>query len=161
MDATGLQTEITASEAVYSLRPAGEADFSAIRRLIYAVQINPMGLAWPNFIVAVDAHSRIIGCGQIKKHGDGSHELASIAVAPEWRSKGVAGAIIRRLLAEHPGRLFLTCRRGLGPFYQRFGFRDAENIELLPYFRRLRRMVKMLQRLRLAPGEGLLFMVNQ
>jgi amino-acid N-acetyltransferase len=161
MDATVHQFEMSAGEAVYTLRPANEADFPTIRRLIYAVQINPLGLAWPNFVVAVDAHARIIGCGQVKNHGDGSYELASIAVVPEWRSHGVAAAIIRRLLDEHPSQLFLTCRSGLGSFYRRFGFHEAQDSELFPYFQRLIRTVKWLRRLRLAFREGLLVMVNQ
>lgn len=145
----------------YSLRPAGEGDFPAIRRLIRAVQINPLDLAWPNFIVAVDRHGRLIGCGQVKTHRDGSRELASIAVQPEWRSKGVAGAIIRRLLAEHPGRLFLTCRGSLGPFYQHFGFRKAEVAELSPYFHRLMCLAGLLAPLLRTSQEELLVMVNQ
>ena len=48
-----------------------------------AARINPMDLKWANFVVAVDDESgAIVGTGQIKQHGDGSYELASIATVP-------------------------------------------------------------------------------
>jgi hypothetical protein len=43
------------------LRPAMEADFPAIKALIHQVGINPMGLAWPNFILAVDEAGAMVG----------------------------------------------------------------------------------------------------
>jgi amino-acid N-acetyltransferase len=120
------------------LRRATAADASFIRRLVYAERLNPLGLNWRRFWLAVDENGRVIGCGQVKPHGDGSRELASIVVLPEWRNQGVASAIIRRLLAENPPPLYLTCRAELTPFYARFGFEVAENpSELSPYFRRI------------------------
>jgi GNAT superfamily N-acetyltransferase len=116
--------------------------------LIHDVQINPMALDWRRFIIAVDANDRLVGCGQVKPHQDGSLELASIAVLPEWRKQGVARAIILHLLETHPRPLYLTCRGRLGPFYEKFGFQDATApAELPPYFRRIKRVVKVLQRL--------------
>jgi N-acetylglutamate synthase-like GNAT family acetyltransferase len=137
----------------YSLRPATQADFPAIRALIRAVQINPIGLDWRRFIVAVTPQEAIIGCGQIKPHRDGSRELASIAVVPEWRGRGVARAMIERLVevsggaafaeAEAVEPLYLTCRASLGSFYERFGFRIIQPDEMPPYFRRISRLARM------------------
>lgn len=141
----------------YQLRSATQTDFPAIRELIHRVQINPMGLDWARFVVAVDWQGQIVGCGQVKPHGDGSRELASIAVEAEWRGQGVASAIIRRLLEQHPGTLYLTCRASLGSFYEPFGFRAIDNDELTPYFRRLRRIVSAIRKLHIA-GERLLVM---
>ena len=136
---------------VFTLRPATQADFPAIRRLIHEVQINPMGLDWRRFSMAVDANDRLVGCGQVKQHQDGSLELASIAVLPEWRKQGVARAIILHLLETHPRPLYLTCRGRLGPFYEKFGFQEVTaSAELPPYFRRITRLVKVFQRLRLS-----------
>lgn len=101
----------------------------------------------------------MIGCGQVKQHRDGARELASIAVVESWRGRGVAGAIIRRLMQAEGSRLYLTCRAGLGPFYHHFGFREAAPDELSPYFRRLSRLANILRYLRLMPGEGLLVMI--
>jgi len=143
----------------FSLRPASDDDFASIRKLIRQVGINPMGLNWKRFVLAMDAEGRMIGCGQIKIHGDGSRELASIAVVEAWRNRGVASEIIRHMMEAESRRLFLTCRSGLGPFYQRFGFRQAAPAELPPYFRRLSRLVGLFRALHLMPREGLLIMV--
>jgi hypothetical protein len=94
----------------FELRPAVEGDFGAIKALIRAVQINPMGLHWQNFLVATDSHGQLIGCGQIKPHQDGSCELASIAVVEHWRRGGIASRIIMQLIDGHHGLLYLTCR---------------------------------------------------
>ena len=133
----------------FSLRPAARDDFPAIRRLIYAVGINPMSLDWRHFIIAVDGDDRLVGTGQVKHHGDGSLELASIAVQPEWRGQGLARAIILYLLETNPRPLYLTCRSRLGTLYQKFGFKDVTTSpDLPPYFRRLKRLVKVFMRLR-------------
>jgi amino-acid N-acetyltransferase len=144
----------------YSLRPATQADFPAIRDLIHRVQINPMGLDWPRFVVAVDAQGRIVGCGQVKLHGDGSRELASIAVEAEWRGQGIAGTIIRHLVAQHPGTLYLTCRSGLGSFYEPFGFCTIDRAEMPPYFQRISRIVSAIRKLHIT-DERLLVMKRQ
>ena len=144
----------------YTLRPAKAQDFPATRSLIRQVGINPLGLHWERFILAVDSQGDMIGCGQVKPHSDGSRELASIAVVEAWRGRGVASAIIRHLMAAENGRLYLTCRAGLGPFYQRFGFRQAQSGELPPYFQRLNRLVRLFRFFRLMPSEGLLIMLR-
>ena len=142
-----------------SIRPAVQADFPAIRSLIHAVRINPVGLDWRRFTLAVGPDGGMIGCGQIKPHGDGSLELASIAVGQEFRGQGAARSIIVHLLAQETRRpLFLTCRARLGPLYAKFGFRPAAASELTPYFRRLKRLASWLNR-STGPGDGLLIMI--
>ncbi len=131
----------------YSLRQATALDDKAIHQIISFVQINPLGLDWRHFILAVDPDNKIIGTGQLKPHYDGSLELASIAVQPDWRGKGVARAMIEHLLQEHPGRLYLTCRSELGPLYQKFGFEEIQLGIMPPYFRRISRLVNLLNRL--------------
>ena len=128
----------------FSLQPATNSDSSSIRALIRAVHINPLGLDWRRFIVAVTPEGEMIGCGQIKPHKDGSRELASIAVVQAWRRRGVARAIIAYLIAANPGRLYLTCRSSLGPFYEKFGFSASPEPEMPLYFRRIKRLVTLL-----------------
>jgi N-acetylglutamate synthase-like GNAT family acetyltransferase len=135
------------------LRPAKQQDFAAIRDLIRAVQINPLGLDWKRFIIAVDSSGRLIACGQIKPHQDGSMELASIAVIPEMRRRGIATKIIERLIQSNPGPLYLTCRAGLEKFYMRFGFSRLETTEMPAYFRRVARMARIARALKLVPVE--------
>jgi N-acetylglutamate synthase-like GNAT family acetyltransferase len=131
------------------LRAARESDFPAIKNLVYVTGINPVGLDWRRFIVAEAPDGQFIGCGQLKPHSDGTLELASIAVASNWRGQGVARGIIQRLLAEAPRPLYLTCRAALGVFYEKFGFRAVPEAELPRYFKRLKRMANLIVRLRL------------
>ena len=106
-----------------------------------------MSLNWRRFTLATDTEGRVIGCGQVKVHGDGSRELASIAVQPEWRGKGIARRIIQYLLEQHPGRLYLTCQSSLGSLYEKFGFQRIQPGEMTPYFKRLSRIVSMVNKL--------------
>jgi N-acetylglutamate synthase-like GNAT family acetyltransferase len=141
------------------IRPATEADFPAIKALIHHVGINPMGLAWERFLVIVDEYGSLVGCGQVKPHGDGTRELASIAVVEFWRGQGLASQIINRLLDENPGRLYLTCRAHMGAFYERFGFREVTEAELTSYYRRLQRLAGILRRVGMT-DDRLLVMVR-
>jgi N-acetylglutamate synthase-like GNAT family acetyltransferase len=131
----------------FTSRPATAEDDPAIRRLVQIGRINPTGLDWRRFIVAIASKGEVIGCGQVKPHGDGSRELASIVVDPEWRGQGVARAIIERLLNEHPGDLHLMCRSRLEPFYEKFGFRSLSQAEMPRYFRRISRVAGLLHAL--------------
>ncbi len=126
--------------AEFTLRPATKEDAPAIRRLIHRVNINPMALDWQRFVLAVDASGRMLGCGQLKPHGRGVLELASIAVEPEYQKQGIARAIIEHLLAKAARPLYLTCRSSLGPFYEKWGFRVIPMQEMPVYFRRLARL---------------------
>src|SRR4030065_1439525 len=130
-----------------TIRPAIAADASTIRRMIYQANINPTGLSWWRFVLAIDPEGNVIGCGQVKPHNDGSQELASIAVLPDWRTKGVARQIILHLLDQHPGRLYLNLRSSLGPMYQKFGFRVLQKSEMTPYFKRLSWIVAIINKL--------------
>ncbi len=118
------------------LRPASATDQPAIERIIRAAHINPMGLDWQRFVVA-EQDGEVIGTGQIKTHGDGSRELASIAVAPPYQRRRIASAIIGELLARETGPVYLFCRSPLESFYERFGFRRIDHNEMSPYFRRM------------------------
>jgi N-acetylglutamate synthase-like GNAT family acetyltransferase len=139
-----------------ALRPATAEDDATIRWLVRTGQINPLGLDWRRFVVAVNEPGQVVGCGQIKPHGDGSHELASLAVHPDWRGQGIARAILERLIAAHPGTLHLICRAELGSLYEKFGFRSLEFEEMPKYFRRLLRLGNLLTAL--SQDGGLLVM---
>jgi N-acetylglutamate synthase-like GNAT family acetyltransferase len=123
-----------------TIRPARESDAARIRDLIYSTGINPMGLDWKRFIVAVDERDEMIGCGQLKPHGQDVLELASIAVYPEQRGKGIARAIIEHLLSHSPRPLYLMCQSSLGPLYEKFGFRAIPYEEMPRYFQRISKL---------------------
>ncbi len=88
------------------LRTATRADQMAITAIVRAAQINPTGLNWQRFIVAVDG-DKIVALGQVKPHRDGSRELASIATIPERQRHGLSRQIIEALLAREHGGLCL------------------------------------------------------
>ena len=124
----------------FVVRTATRQEFSEIRRLIHAVSINPTGLDWRRFLVAVSPDNILLGCGQIKPHFDGSRELASIAVQEKARGQGVARAVIQELLARETTRpLYLMCRARLEPLYVKFGFRAIGFDEMPVYFQRISR----------------------
>jgi N-acetylglutamate synthase-like GNAT family acetyltransferase len=128
----------------FNLREANSEDFPAIKRLIHLVQINPTGLDWHRFVVAIDNSGRMLGCGQLKPHGREIVELASIAVEPSDRNKGVARAVIEYLIKQAPRPLYLTCLSSMGVFYEKWGFQPVALDEMPTYFRRLVKLVKML-----------------
>lgn len=127
------------------LRRATRNDVRAIRDLIWRVKINPLSLNWQRFLVAVDDHDHLIGCGQIKPHRDGSRELASIAVQPEWQGQGIGHMIVAHLLAENALPLYLTCRSMMEPYYEEFGFQSVKPEEMTAYFRRLFQLSQVLR----------------
>ena len=123
-----------------TIRPARETEAAQIRDLIYLVGINPIGLDWKRFVVAVDDRDEMIGCGQLKPHGQGVLELASIAVYPEHQRKGIARAIIEHLLKDSPRPLYLMCESSRGPLYEKFGFKAISYEEMPRYFQRIAKL---------------------
>jgi N-acetylglutamate synthase-like GNAT family acetyltransferase len=126
------------------IREAVREDERAIRAMVRLERLNPLGVDWRNFLVAVDPDRRIVGIGAVKRHGDGSREMASIAVAADWRGRGTAGALIGSILEREsaaagvqPAALHLICRAAMAPFYERFGFRKIGIGAMPPFFRRL------------------------
>jgi N-acetylglutamate synthase-like GNAT family acetyltransferase len=128
----------------FVLRSATRQDFPAIRALIYYVHINPTGLEWRHFLVAVMSDNILLGCGQIKHHFDKSSELASIAVQEQSRGQGVARAVIQELLVRETARpLYLMCRSRLESLYAKFEFHAIGPNEMPPYFQRISRAERL------------------
>jgi N-acetylglutamate synthase-like GNAT family acetyltransferase len=132
-----------------SIQPARETEAAQIHDLIHLVGINPMGLDWKRFVVAVNDRDEMIGCGQLKPHGQDVLELASIAVYPEYQGKGVARAIIEHLLRNSPRPLYLMCQSSLGPLYEKFGFRGISYGEMPRYFQRISKLAGLVTTLAL------------
>jgi N-acetylglutamate synthase-like GNAT family acetyltransferase len=123
-----------------TIHRARETDAAQIRDLIHLAGINPTGLDWKRFVVAVNDRDEMVGCGQLKPHLQEVYELASIAVYPEHRGKGIARAIIEHLLKASPRPLYLMCESSLGPFYEKFGFRALQYEEMPRYFQRISKL---------------------
>lgn len=124
----------------YDVRPATEFESAQIKDLIHLVGINPSGLDWKRFLVAVDESGQVLGCGQIKPHGKDILELASIAVVPQFQGQGIARAIMERLLAQSPRPLYLMCIAHNGPMYEKFGFQTIEYKDMPKYFQRITKL---------------------
>ena len=124
----------------YVVRPALESESAQIKALINLVGINPSGLDWKRFLVAVGENGRVLGCGQIKPHGGDIRELASIAVLPEYRGRGIARAVIEMLLRENPKPLYLMCISHNRPMYEKFGFQSIADSEMPRYFSRIKKL---------------------
>jgi GNAT superfamily N-acetyltransferase len=142
---------------MYKLRPATVEDSAIIRKLVHIGQINPTGLKWERFMMAQSEDGQVIGCCQVKPHGDGSDELASLVVHPDWRGQGVARALIEYFSATYEGDLYLMCRSNLGPLYGKFGYRTVLPQDLPRYFQRIVRMLGLFERMR-SSGERVLIM---
>ena len=139
-------------------RPARPEDQRCIRQLVLSARLNPSSLKWSRFTVAVTKEdSLVIGCGQIRIHRDGSQELASLVVEPDWRGRGVGHTLVEHLTATARGSLFLMCRASLGEFYEQFGFQRLPFAQMPPYFQRVSRLAHILDTLR-KEGETLLIM---
>lgn len=133
---------------MFRLRAATEEDAPVIRRLVRIGQINPMGLKWERFMVAESENGQVIGCCQVKQHRDGSDELASLVVDPDWRGQGIARALIEYFLEVYPRDLYLMCRSSLGQMYEKFGFREVPEAELPRYFQRILALMGLFERVR-------------
>lgn len=129
------------------LRPARPEDEFTFRRMIRENRINPMGVHWQNFSVIESPQGEIIAIGQIKQHFDGTSELSSLVVDEAWRGQGLARRMMEHLIASHTGPLYLTCRSELGSMYEKFGFRRLPHAEYTPYFKRLARFARLMEKL--------------
>lgn len=145
-----------------TLRAAQDTDQPAIKELIHANEVNPMGLDWRRFVVVENSEGELIGCGQIKPHGQDVLELASIVVNARYRNQGIARAIIEHLLDGSPRPLYLMCRSKLEPFYEKFGFRALTQDEMPRYFRRISKLAGWVEAVAVhGSGEGLSVMKLQ
>ena len=108
-----------------TIRRAMADDQSAIDVLVHSERLNPIGIAWPNFVVAID-EGALVGAVQIRKHKDGSRELASLVVHASRRGHGVAARLIEALLAGEAGPIFVITGRVRAAYFAQWGFRPMD-----------------------------------
>jgi amino-acid N-acetyltransferase len=110
------------------IRHATVDDQPAITRLVHQARLNPRGLDWRRFVVAeVDGP---IGVAQIRRHPDGSRELASLVVLCEHRDRGVAGRMIDALLTDEPGPVFTIVDGRYAQHFTRWDFHPVDPADL-------------------------------
>jgi len=102
---------MTALDASVHIRPARATDADAIARLNnhYADQHlmlrrtpELIALSCDDYVVAVDARDRIVGCGALKEYSPSIAEVAAIAVAPDAQGLGLGRSIVAAV--EHLAR---------------------------------------------------------
>ena len=112
------------------IRRATDADAKAINDLIRAAQLNPRDLDWRRFLVADDGGS-VVACAQIRVHGGGSRELASVAVTPARQGEGIGRAISEAAIVNEPVRpLYLYTESIRTEYWRKFAFREIDGDEI-------------------------------
>jgi len=126
-----------------TIRPATAADQPAITALVRAARLNPLRIGWRTFLVAEDA-GRVVGVGQVRPHGDGSRELASLAVVRDHRGAGIGTQLTWALLARETPPTYLFCQAPTAAFYARFGFQGIERGDLPPVLAQMHRLANLI-----------------
>jgi N-acetylglutamate synthase-like GNAT family acetyltransferase len=132
-----------------TIRSASAQDQETIVSLIRQAKLNPRNLHWQNFLIA-EEQDRIVGIRQVKIYGDGTREVASGFVRPEYRRQGISARLMNELLARQTGPLYTMVNEKRAPYYEQFGFRRTAIDQLPADFRkeyRIGRIVTTLQSL--------------
>lgn len=75
-----------------------------------------------------------MGIRQVKIHKDGTREVASGFVLPEYRRQGISARLMNENLSRDSGTLYLMCRDIRAPYYEKFGFQKVDSKGLPPDF---------------------------
>jgi N-acetylglutamate synthase-like GNAT family acetyltransferase len=112
-----------------TIRPARQEDQETIVSYVRQARLNPRNLNWQNFLVAEEDY-KIVGIRQTKTHTQGTREVASGFVLPEYRRQGISARLMKELLARESGPLFTMVSEKRAPYYEQFGFRRVEVTQL-------------------------------
>jgi len=103
------------------IRKANKADFPDIIRLAKACSLDYEGMEADAFLVA-EERGRILGICGLKKHPE-CFELCALGVGMKWRGRGWGGRLVRAVLGEAPGEIYLATV--IPGFFAPFGFEKA------------------------------------
>jgi N-acetylglutamate synthase-like GNAT family acetyltransferase len=118
-----------------TIRPARQEEQDPIVALIHQAKINPRNLQWQNFLVA-EENGKILGVRQVKIHVQGTREVGSGYVLPEYRHRGISARLMNEILSRENGILYLMCRDQWMSYYEQFGFQPAAVDQLPADFRK-------------------------
>ena len=127
--------EATPALTSVTIRPAVAADQAEIKALVRMARINPRNLDWRRFLVAED-RGRVVGIRQVKVHENGTREVASGMVLPEYRRRNISADLMGAVLERESGPLYLMCDAKWSRYYERFGFHRVRPYGLPADFRR-------------------------
>ena len=125
------------------IRPARQEDQQTIVSFIRQAKINPRNLHWEHFLVA-EENGEIVGIRQVKIYSQGTREVASGFVLPEYRRQGISARLMNEILSREKGTLYLMCRDKRARYYEQFGFRQVNANQLPSDFRKEYRIGKII-----------------
>ena len=108
--------DLTQVAAIQAASPEA-AQWDAAGYLLYDFRVSVCGIRVAGFLV-----SRTLV--------EGETELLNLAVTPEFRRQGVARKLVKSLLAESPGVVYLEVResnRAARKFYDHMGFQEVSS----------------------------------
>jgi amino-acid N-acetyltransferase len=118
-----------------TIRPALQEDQETITSFIRQAKLNPRNLHWQNFLVA-EKDGEIVGIRQVKVYSQGTREVASGFVLPQYRRQGISAQLMKALLARVTGPLYTMVNEKRSAYYEQFGFRRVEVSQLPSDFRK-------------------------
>jgi N-acetylglutamate synthase-like GNAT family acetyltransferase len=118
-----------------TIRPALQADQETIVSFIRQARINPRNLHWEDFMVA-EENGQVVGIRQVKVYSQGTREVASGFVLPEFRRRGISARLMNELLARETGPLYTMVNEKRAAYYEQFGFRRVDVGQLPADFRK-------------------------
>ena len=107
-----------------NIRSAKPEDQQTIVSLIHQAKLNPRNLHWEHFLVA-EENGKIVGVRQVKVHAQGTREVASGFVLPEYRNQGISALLMNELLVREHGPLYSMIDQKWLRYYEQFGFRQV------------------------------------
>ena len=125
------------------IHPARQEDQQTIISLIRQAKINPRNLHWEHFLIA-EEDNQIVGIRQVKVHAQGTREIASGFVLPEYRRQGISARLMNEILSREEGSLYLMCRDRWTQYYEQFGFQRVDINQLPADFRKEYRIGKII-----------------
>jgi amino-acid N-acetyltransferase len=111
------------------VRRARPDDQPVITAMVRRARLNPAGLHWEQFVVG-ERDGRAVGVAQLRRHSDGTKELASLAVEPGAREHGIATQMVDALLADEIAAVYALIDRRFVDHFARWGFRQVGPSEL-------------------------------
>jgi amino-acid N-acetyltransferase len=111
------------------VRRARPDDQPIITAMVRRARLNPAGLHWEQFVVG-ERDGRAAGVAQLRRHSDGTKELASLAVEPGAREHGIATQMVDALLADETTAVYALIDRRFVGHFARWGFHQVAPSEL-------------------------------
>jgi amino-acid N-acetyltransferase len=111
------------------VRRARSDDQPVITAMVRRARLNPAGLHWEQFVVG-ERDGRAVGVAQLRRHSDGTKELASLVVEPGAREHGIATQMVDALLADETAAVYALIDRRFVGHFARWGFRQVGRNEL-------------------------------